>query len=360
MPRPWYLLALMAGVAGIFALDMNTPLGVGVPFLYLLVVLLAIALRTSNGALLSIAALCTALTAGKLMVPQWAGVLAFGQSNRAIFVLLLWALLGLEFVRRSAALRQANARLELEIAERRRAEQTINDYAMQLQGLASRLVEVQEVERRTLAEALHDRIGQNLSTLDISLHLLLARLPETSAALVKPQVDEALALLEGTTEVVRGVMEELHPALLEQYGLDVAVRWYGEAFSRRTGLAFKYEAGGLFPRLRERSETALFRILQEALTNVAKHAGATQVRVGLQRTARGVELKIADDGGGMAPAAADSPAVGRGWGLALCRERARAIGAELQIETSGQGTTITVAVPNGQWEVDHDDNGSDR
>lgn len=353
MPSQWPTLATIAAIAAIFALDLNTPLGIGVPFLYLLVVLAAIAWRASNRKLILLAALCTGLTASKLLVPQMAGVVAFGQSNRAIFGLLLWALLGLEFIRRGEALRQANAILRGEIAERRRAENTINDYANRLQGLTSRLVEVQEVERKTLAEALHDRIGQNLSTLNISLNLALAQLPDAAAGPVKARLDDALALLENTTERVRDVMEELHPVLLDQYGLDVAVRWYGEAFARRTGLNFDYAATELFPRLRDRTEMALFRLVQETLTNVAKHAAASRVTVSLRRTASGIELTVADDGRGMAAeiaGTANNSAIGSGWGLTMCKERGRAIGASLSIETPGQGTTILVAVPNGEWE----------
>ncbi|HET6718051.1 MAG TPA: ATP-binding protein, partial [Rhodocyclaceae bacterium] len=246
-----------------------------------------------------------------------------------------------------------------ELDQRRRAENTINDYANRLQGLTSRLVEVQEIERKTLAEALHDRIGQNLSTLNISLNLALAQLPQlpdNAAAPVKARLDDALTLLEDTTELVRDVMEELHPVLLDQYGLDVAVRWYGEGFARRTGLAFDYDGTELFPRLRDRTEMALFRVLQESLTNVAKHAAARRVAVALRRTASGIELKVSDDGRGLAVAAAipagpvNNSAIGGGWGLSICKERVRAIGATLQIASTGQGTTILVAVPNGQWE----------
>jgi signal transduction histidine kinase len=352
MPSNWYSLAAIATIAGIFAIDMNTPLGIGVPFLYLLVVLFSIAARASNAALLSIASICTALTVIKLLVPQVAGVVAFGQSNRAIFVVLVWTLLGFEFVRRSEAMRQANAGLQSEIAERRRAEQTINDYASRLQGLTSQLVEAQEIERKKLAEALHDRIGPNLSTLNISLNLALTQLPVEAAAIVKPRIDDSLALVEQTTELVRGVMEELHPVLLDQYGLDVALRWYGDEFARRTGLAFAYEATELFPRLRVRTETTLFRVAQEALTNVAKHAAARQASVSLRRAAAGIELKIADDGVGITAPGDGNPVIGSGWGLTMVKERVRSIGAALQIETSDKGTTISVEVPNGAWEIE--------
>jgi signal transduction histidine kinase len=360
-------LVVAAAIAGVFALDLATPLGIAVPFLYLLAIRLAIALRASNLGLLTLATVCTALAAIKLFVPGTGGVLLFGQSNRLLFALLLWALIGFEYVRRTTALRRDNERLKREIAERIRAEQTINGYAERLRGLADRLVETQESERKALAEDLHDRIGQNLSTLNISLNLALANLPSEAAALVRPRIDDVMALVERTTEMVRGAMEELHPALLDQYGLDTALRWYAEALAQRVGIVVAYEATELFPRLRGKTETALFRIAQEALTNVAKHAGAQRVDLALRRNAAGIELEVRDDGAGMPAATAAgivAPAAGSGWGVTMMRERARAIGATLQIETAaGKGTTIRVAVPKGVWETREakdDDKGSDR
>lgn len=366
--------AIVAAMAGIFAIDMNSPLGFGVPFFYLLLALFGIGIGVGNRWLLAIAVLGPVLAAVKLVAHPVDGVAWFGQANRLIFSLLIWVAVGLEWVRRlreagrmensrelerlvevrTDALHQANCELGNEIAERKQAEATITEYTQRLHALTNQLVEAQEAERKALANELHDRIGQNLTALNMSLNLnltlLSAQLPPETAAPVLARIRDALALVERTTEIVRGVMEELHPALLEQYGLPTALHWYGDEFAGRTGIAVRCEANHGFPRLRGKVETTFFRIVQEALTNVAKHARAETVTVVLRRTASGIALSISDDGIGIAPEQRQ-PTTGSGWGLAIMAERARSIGAEMRIDSDdGQGTNIVVDVPNGLWE----------
>lgn len=299
--------AIALAIAAIFAIDMRTPLGLGVPFLYLLLALFAIWEGADNRALMAIAILGPTLAAIKLLAPPPNGVTWLGEANRLIFSLLIWAVVGLEWVRRrleagrlensrelerlvqerTTALHLANRQLENEVGERKQAEQSVTEYARRLHALANQLVEAQEAERKALATELHDRIGQNLSALNISLNLdltlLETQLPPETAASVRARLKNSLALVERTTEIVRGVMEELHPALLEQYGLDTALHWYVEEFKERTGIAVLYAASEGFPRLRSKVEVTLFRIVQEALTNVAKHARASEVGVSLRR-----------------------------------------------------------------------------
>lgn len=369
-----FLPAVVLGLIGlIFLLDLNTPLGIGVPFLYLLLAFFAIWVGAETRLLLVIAVAGPLLSALKLLIPPPDGVFAFGQANRVIFAVLIWVAVGLEGLRRKLEadrqedsrklerlvrertedLHLANLDLEREVAERKLAEQTISDYAGRLQAVTSQLVEAQEAERKALATELHDRIGQNLSALNMSLNLQLtllsAQLPPAALAPVAGRIADALALVERTTEQVRGVMEELHPALLDQYGIDTALRWYGEEFAGRTGIVVRHRSAELFPRLKAKVEMTLFRIAQEALINVAKHARAGQVVLALSRHGGGIELAISDDGVGIAPTAG-RPA-GGGWGLAIMAERARSIGATLSIERAeSQGTRLQVVVPNGFWE----------
>lgn len=366
--------AIALGMAAIFAVDLNTPLGLAVPFLYLLLALLAIGVAAHHRALLAIAILGPLLAGLKLLIQPADGVVWLGQANRLIFSLLIWVAVGIELTRRALeagrrensrqlerqvrerteAWRAANQKLEIEIAERKEAEATILNYTQRLQALTKQLVEVQDAERKALASELHDRIGQNLSALNMSLNLnmalIAAQLPSETQA--RARLQDALRLVEQTTEIVRGVMEELHPALLEQYGLDTALRWHGNEFSGRSGLDFHYVATEHFPRLSSQVETTLFRIVQEALINVAKHARATAVTVSLARTAAGIALTVTDDGLGIAPERPAQPAAGSGWGLAIMAERARAIGADLHIgRAQDKGTTVGVTVPNGYWEA---------
>lgn len=369
-------LAIALGMATIFAIDLNTPLGIAVPFFYLLLALFAIAVGARDRSLLGIALLGPLLALVKILLYPNDGVIWYGEANRLIFSLLLWVAVGIEWVRRrleaqrreaalelerlveerTEALHAANRKLEVEVAERKQAEAKISEYAQRLQALASQLVDAQEAERKALANELHDRIGQNLSALNMSLNLNLAQLagqlPAAALTPVAARIKDGLALVEQTTEIVRGVMEELHPALLEQYGLATALRWYGEEFTQRSGITVHCSAGEPFPRLRGKVETALFRIAQEALTNVAKHAGASSAAIALQRTGTGIELRISDDGIGIGIADdAGRPAVGSGWGMSIMAERARSLGATMHIgRNADQGTGLVVNVPNGLWE----------
>lgn len=369
-------LAIVAAMAAIFAIDLNTPLGLAVPFLYLLLALVAIGVEAPTRSLLAIAVLGPVLAGVKLLIQPADGVAWLGQANRLLFSLLIWVAVGLEWVRRTleagrrensrelerqvrertAAWVAANRKLESEVAERKAAEATIIATTQRLQALTQQLVEVREAERKALATELHDRIGQNLSALNMSLNLNLAllakQLPPEAMDAARRRINDALALVELTTEAVRGVMEELHPALLEQYGLTTALRWHGEEFSGRTGIAVKCLASDTFPRLRSQVEMTLFRIAQEAMINVAKHAGASEVSIGLERTPAGIELRIGDNGVGIAqPTPNRVPAAG-GWGLAMMAERARSIAAELRIARGDErGTTVVVSVADGHWET---------
>lgn len=363
-------LAVAIAAGAIFVVDLQTPLGLAVPFLYLLLALLAIAVEAPNRTLLAIAILGPLLAGLKLLIHAEDGVAWLGQANRLIFALLIWIAVGLEWGRRlleatrrehsrelerqvaerTEAWRAANRKLEREVAERTEAEAKIIDYTQRLQALTRQLVEVRDSERKALATELHDRIGQNLSALNMSLNLNLAllatQLPPEAMAATRARTADALNLVEQTTEVIRGVMEDLHPALLEQYGLGTALRWHGEEFAGRTGITVRCQAGDAFPRLAPQVETTLFRIAQEALINVAKHAGATAVSVLLARTPSGTELTVSDNGRGIAPERLARPAAGSGWGLTIMAERARTLGGELRIAPGAQGTTLTVRIPD--------------
>ena len=363
-------------MAMIFALDMHTPLGLAIPFLYLLLALFAIAIGARTRVLVIMAVLGPVLAGIKLQIHPIDGVIWVAQSNRLIFSMLIWVVVGLEYFRRkleaerrensrtlerqveerTEALRKANQKLEVEIAERKEAEVMIHNYTSRLEALSKQLVAVQDSERKALATELHDRIGQNLSALNMSLNLNLALLsgplsPESLPA-AQARIKDALGLVEQTTEMVRSVMEELYPALLEQYGLNTALRWHGEEFSGRTGIAFRYAPCENLPRLPGKVETTLFRIVQEALINVAKHARATEVTVTLARNGEGISLQVADNGIGIAPEPQRQPAVGSGWGLAIMAERARTIGATLHIGPGDErGTRLVVTLPNHHQET---------
>ncbi len=240
-----------------------------------------------------------------------------------------------------------------DITERKRAEkerdqlfEQVHASRERLRNLSRRLVEVQEVERRELVRKLHDEVGQSLTALSINLNIVHSQLPPETATKMATRIDDSLKLVEETGERIRDVMAELRPPVLDDYGVTAALHWYGKQFSERTGIPTVLKVEELKPRLPLHVEMALFRIAQEALTNVAKYAQAKNVTVGLKEFDKVIYLTIADDGVGFDPTAHHQPEGRLEWGLINMRERAQTVGGTLNIETApGKGTRIMVEVP---------------
>ena len=211
-----------------------------------------------------------------------------------------------------------------------------------VQALSRRLVELQESERRALARELHDRLGETLTALSIDLGMLKSS--HADSAQMAARVRDSLALVKSTAAAIENIAGELRPPMLDDHGLPSALGWYGKQFSQRVGVAVSVQAADADERLAPEVETALFRIAQEALNNVAKHARARNVAVTLWRSARELVMSIADDGVGFAGAA---PTPQRsGLGLVTMRERAQAIGGRFVIEPLREGgTRLTVKMP---------------
>jgi len=216
----------------------------------------------------------------------------------------------------------------------------------QLHALAARLAEAEEAERQRLARELHDQVGQNLTALGINLNILRTQMLGKAAGPVRSRLDDSLALVEQTTERIRDVMADLRPPGLDDYGLLAALRWYGVQFSSRMGIAVDVQGEELVPRLATSVENALFRISQEALNNVAKHARVARVRVAVESGGGNVRLIIADEGIGFDPSRLDEPAGHQRWGLVTMSQRATAVGGYCRIESRpGEGTRVVVEVP---------------
>lgn len=255
---------------------------------------------------------------------------------------------------RTAELAAANAILKAEIDERKRIEhertrllEEVSHQREELRALAMRFAEIQEVERQQLARELHDRVGQHLSALAFNLNFIQEQTADTSSQMIQARLDDSLALVEWATDRIRDVMAELRPPVLDDYGLVDALEWYAEQFTERMGLVVTVQGEPLAPRLAAPVENGLFRIAQEALTNVAKHARATRVTISITADAQKVQLIIADDGVGFEPAVkAGPPAKRQGWGLLTMTERAEAVNGQCRIESlPGQGTRVVVEVP---------------
>jgi two-component system sensor histidine kinase UhpB len=204
------------------------------------------------------------------------------------------------------------------------------------------------MERRRMAAELHDRVGQNLSALNINLDIALGMLSGQAAPEVRMRLADSLALVDGTAQAIENVMAELRPPLLEEYGLGAALGSYARDFSRRSGIAVEVDdpdelACGLPPE----NGIALFRIAQEALNNVARHADAKKARLFFERNGAELVLGIADDGRGFDVAAARLARRAR-WGLSTMHERAAALGGRLAVDSNpGRGTTVRATVPAG-------------
>ncbi len=213
-----------------------------------------------------------------------------------------------------------------------------------LRNLGARLAEAQEVERKQLSRELHDQVGQNLTALGINLNIVKSQLPEVGAEMARSTLDESLNLVEQTTVRIRDVMAELRPPMLDDYGLVATLRWFGSQFSSRIGIPINVYGEELASRPTANEENALFRITTEALTNIAKHAQATQATVALEVEGNTLRLTIADDGTGFDYHRLSEPSEDRGWGLLTMTERVEAVGGRFWIESDpSKGGTRVVA-----------------
>jgi len=234
----------------------------------------------------------------------------------------------------------------LDITEQRNAEIAQRAAAASLQSLTRRLVQVEEAERRRIASELHDRVGQTLSALNINLDIALGILGESAAQDLRMRLRDSLGLVDGTLSTIENVMAELRPPLLEEYGIGAALGWYAEEFAKRTNIAVKFDddARERNTELRRDSAVALFRIAQEALNNVAKHAQATQVQLRVEADGAHMVLVVRDNGKGFDPGVAETRATR--LGMTTMQERVIAAGGSLEIESAvGKGTTLKARVP---------------
>ncbi len=235
---------------------------------------------------------------------------------------------------RTAELALTNHSLQIQMQERERAERARTE-------LLARLVFAQEDERRRIAREMHDQFGEHLTTLAQRVELLKAAAAAAHPAL-GPQIDALEAVAQRLDRDVEHLVWELRPTALDDLGLRAALTNYVKAWSKRLGIPAQVHSTGLLDdRLPSDVETTLYRIAQEALTNVAKHARASNVEIILERRPDAVMLIVEDNGVGFEPGT--SPAERHKFGLIGMQERAALVGATLQIESAaGQGTTVLV------------------
>jgi len=234
----------------------------------------------------------------------------------------------------------------LDITEQKQTEAALRGSAEQLTALSRRLVEIQETERRQLSRELHDRVGQNLTALSINLDILRTALTGENSAEHRARLADSAELLESTVDSIENVMAELRPPMLDDYGLLPALHWYAKAFSKRTGIEVRVAGDEGIERPRPEMEITLFRIAQEALTNVAKHAQAKRVDISLDHSNGHCIMTVTDDGIGFN--AADAPDAQRrsGLGMVTMRERSQAVGGRFDVRAvPGRGTRVAISIP---------------
>ncbi|HEV8183147.1 MAG TPA: PAS domain S-box protein [Candidatus Angelobacter sp.] len=232
---------------------------------------------------------------------------------------------------RTADLVQSNQSLQTEIAERKQAEKEVQD-------LSRRMMRVQEEERRNLARELHDGATQNLVALSLNMAQIRnagADVPATAA-----MIEECMRLVEDCTNELRTISYLLHPPLLEELGLGRTLRGYVEGFGRRSGIAVTMSAHGDLEKLGFDLELAVFRIVQEALSNIHRHSHSPTAHILLIRQDAALALEISDQGRGIPPGKDMA-----GVGIAAMRERVRLLRGSLEIKTGSTGTAITISLP---------------
>jgi PAS domain S-box-containing protein len=229
-----------------------------------------------------------------------------------------------------------------DITERRRGEEELHHSREQLRALAAHLESAREEERIRIAREVHDELGQALTGVKIDLAWLAARLPEHHADLAR-RAKGMVPLVDTAIQQVRRIVTDLRPGVLDDLGLVAAIEWQAQEFQARTGIACEIAASLPDVDLDRTQATAMFRILQETLTNVARHAGATRVVIRLQEDAASLSLTVEDNGRGIR----EEEIAGRpSLGLLGMRERVRPLGGTLSIAgCSGEGTTVTVVIP---------------
>lgn len=246
------------------------------------------------------------------------------------------------------SLLQAMANQAAVAIENARLFAAITDSREQLRVLSAQIVQAQEEERRRLARELHDEIGQALTAIALDLGMMTQLLPQPNEA-VKRAIEDAQTLSQNALEEVRRMSVELRPSILDDLGLVPALRWYIDRHAERTGMRSRFEEIGLDERLPAEIETVCYRAVQEALTNIARHASARNVSVCLERE-RGrdsVALTITDDGVGFdVNRALRRARAGDSLGLLGLRERVELLGGSLQIRSqAGEGTRIQIQLP---------------
>jgi signal transduction histidine kinase len=261
-------------------------------------------------------------------------IVALGESNRRSLARREWA---------EGQLRGAHDELERKVQERTAELNLAND---SLRELSSRLQQLRDDERRQIARELHDSVGQLLAALGMNFDAITMDSPNLDPAAIRT-LSDSRAMVEQISSEIRTISYLLHPPLLDVAGLASALHWYVDGFSERSKIKVDLQIPEALGRLSDEMEIAIFRMVQECLTNIHRHSGSESAMIRLIQENRRVVVEVRDAGKGISPEKnlAMRTAGRTGVGFRGMRERLRQLGGSLRIDSNPTGTTVTASLP---------------
>ena len=247
---------------------------------------------------------------------------------------------------RTRELEDTNVQLRQEIEERKQAEEALRESQKEFRNLASHLQEFSENERKAIAREIHDEVGQAMTALKMDISSLADSVGDNMIILNK--IGSMAALINSTLSVVRRLQTDLRPHMIDDLGLDETMRWQLSEFEKRSKVFCSIDISANLDSLGEKPSITLFRVMQEALTNIARHAEAGNVHVAIREENGKIAMEIKDDGKGIDP---EKTRDNRSFGILGMRERVTALGGSLEISGEpGKGTVVTAKISGNRGE----------
>ena len=269
--------------------------------------------------------------------------LQLGDPRSQLQTVVAFLVLSASFIAVGESNRRTRANLAARVNERTRELHQANEA---MRELSARLLQIQDEERRRVALELHDGIGQSLAAIGINVALVVHE-SENLSARGRECAQETLTLIQETIAELRTMSHLLHPPLLDEIGLKVALQGYVDGFVERSKIPVKLELPEKLGRLPLEDELSLFRVAQECLNNIHRHANSATAAVRIECAAGQIALEVSDNGRGISRELREKLLSGQGPGVGLrgMRERVRQLGGTLQIESNGHGTIVRVTLP---------------